>query len=339
MQTSRFRVMAAICLAWCLIGLRLDISADGLGESSSDVVEIRLRSTAETETRIVTLGTVAELQGGSELLRSRLAQIDLGEIPSEVAKALVKKRQVDIRLRLAEFPKQLYRITGNDECIVHLQKTPITRERIWETVRQATLKYLPWPENELALTLAQPISANLPSVESGELQIKVTPHYPEVKPGRVQMDVTILQRGEQKLTFPVYLNVQLVQRVVMARRSLSTGEILIEDNTLIDRRPVDAQTKAASPDQLMGKRLKRPISAGQVLTLADILEEPVAPKSVAIKARQPIKIMVRAGGLLVGVNGESMQDGKVGDVIVVRYVESKKQLSGRVTAPGVVELE
>jgi flagellar basal body P-ring formation protein FlgA len=339
MKSPRFRVLAALCLAWCLIGLRLDISADGTADSPVDAVEIRVLARGKTSSRTVVLGDVAELTGGSDAFREHLAKIDLGDVPANALQASVKKRQIDFRLKIAEVPARSIRLVGDEECIVHLERQSVTRDEIAEAAKAAILKRLPWPARELELSLAKPIVAVLPEADRSDVTFRIEPHAPSVGLGRMQMDVNVLVRGEHKLSLPVYFDVRLIQPVLVARRSLATGEILIDENSLTDRRAVDAQARIPQPATLLGKRIRRPVAAGQLLTDADVIDEPVAAAKAAVKSRQPVKMVVRLANYNVEANGEAMQDGKIGDRVQVRNIDSKKVLYGRVTGPGTVEVE
>jgi hypothetical protein len=66
---------------------------------------------------------------------------------------------------------------------------------------------------------------------------------------------------------------------------------------------------------------------------------PVVEDSVLVKARQEVKMQVRVGDLIVGTFGEALQDGKLGQSIAVRNVDSKKIVTGTVSGPGVVDIE
>jgi flagellar basal body P-ring formation protein FlgA len=63
-----------------------------------------------------------------------------------------------------------------------------------------------------------------------------------------------------------------------------------------------------------------------------------ATEAVMVRARQPVQLVVRTGGMLMTAEGEALQDGKVGQTVRVQNTRSKTVLSGTVVGPGEVEV-
>jgi hypothetical protein len=82
-------------------------------------------------------------------------------------------------------------------------------------------------------------------------------------------------------------------------------------------------------------------AAPQVIPAAAVgAVRPVAPPTeVLVRARQRVAILARTGSLSVSAAGEAMQDGRLGQMIQVQNVDSKKNLVARVTGPAQVEIE
>jgi hypothetical protein len=68
-----FRRAAGLALAWWLVGLSIDTSADV--PATGDPVVVRLKARAEVPARAVTVGHIAELSGGPATLRAQIARI------------------------------------------------------------------------------------------------------------------------------------------------------------------------------------------------------------------------------------------------------------------------
>jgi flagella basal body P-ring formation protein FlgA len=66
---------------------------------------------------------------------------------------------------------------------------------------------------------------------------------------------------------------------------------------------------------------------------------PVAKVAPAVTPGQKVKMSVTIGELRVTAMGLSLEEGKVGQMIRVRNVDSNKVLSARVSGPGTVEVE
>jgi flagella basal body P-ring formation protein FlgA len=58
-----------------------------------------------------------------------------------------------------------------------------------------------------------------------------------------------------------------------------------------------------------------------------------------IKTRDLVRLVVHIGAVRVSALGEAMQEGRAGQLIRVRNVDSNKTVSGRVVDRGVVEVD
>jgi hypothetical protein len=66
---------------------------------------------------------------------------------------------------------------------------------------------------------------------------------------------------------------------------------------------------------------------------------PGSDNPVLVRQRDLVKAVARVGGLCVTAKAEAEQDGRAGDLIRVRNIDSKKEIVGRVVDRGLVEVE
>jgi hypothetical protein len=68
---------------------------------------------------------------------------------------------------------------------------------------------------------------------------------------------------------------------------------------------------------------------------------PLSPISspVVVKVRQRVNLLVKGKNVIISAIGEAQQDGRVGDMIRVMNIDSKKVITGKVVSAGTVELE
>ncbi|WP_020473201.1 flagellar basal body P-ring formation chaperone FlgA [Zavarzinella formosa] len=334
---SGFRFPAALAVLWWLAGLGIDISAEA--PKGPEGIVITMREKVAIPGRAITLGDVAEISGGSEHARLQIGRLDLADFGG-ATNVNIRRRQVEFRLRLADFPTKLFSVVGAEETMVAAIRQPLSPEGIFQTAKDAALKRMPWPAEDLAVRLVQPITAPLPSVsDPSEVTMRAEPHTANVNIGRVQIDVTLFVLGEKKLSLPVYLEIKLMRSVIMARSGLAKGDILSEANTVPDRRVVDPGLSPLPPGELMGRKTKRPVAIGQVIQEADLETAPLEIPAAVVRNKQPVKMLVRLGAVNVVANGEALQGGKTGDLIRVQNIDSKKVVVGRITGPDTVEVE
>jgi flagella basal body P-ring formation protein FlgA len=126
------------------------------------------------------------------------------------------------------------------------------------------------------------------------------------------MDVSISAGGEKLLALGVDLDVKQVVR---------TSEQI-------------TQTQAQFPQPII------PSTSNASSTINPVAAKTQSnPTQVVVHLRQRVMMVVRMGGLSVTATGEAQQEGRMGQMIMVQNVESKKTVNARVTGPGTVEVE
>lgn len=116
--------------------------------------------------------------------------------------------------------------------------------------------------------------------------------------------------------------------------AVRAGDVL--DATDIEMRLVSAELAdragIAEIEQLVGKAMKRNAREGLMLKVSDVAEP------LAVRRNQQVTVLVRAGAMMLSMQGQSLGDGAVGAPVRVMNPVSNKILSGVVSAAGTVEI-
>lgn len=351
-DNQKFTLAGLLAIALTLVGISFEMSNAAPPLDDSDLpLTIALKSKATTTGRIITIGEVATIIGGNATTRAKISSLDIADIePGQTV--TVKLRQLDFRLKLAEIPTKSIEIKGESECIVVTERKTVDKEEVFEITKQAIHRRLAWKPEEVTISLVQPISVNMPLITpTDEVTFKAEPQTASIGLGRCQMNVSIFVKGERKMSLPVYCEVKLLQIVAVLKRPLSKGDVVQAELVSIENKGIDGVQKPADPQSVVGRKLKRAVSAGGIIQAADLEEASVTttPTSVAtpsatgsailVKANKPVKMIVHVGAIDVIANGEALSDGKAGDKIKVRNLDSKKIVTGRVNENGSVEVE
>lgn len=86
-------------------------------------------------------------------------------------------------------------------------------------------------------------------------------------------------------------------------------------------------------DELVGKKLKRSLRQGVPLDRNSVEFPPMVARG------EMVTIILKHGSLELTARGEARQDGQEGETIRVRNTNSQRDILGRVTAPGMIEVE
>ena len=269
---------------------------------AADPVTVELAGTATVGKSVVTVGDVALVSGGDADTRARVARIDLAELKAREPGVTVGRRAVEYRLVLAGFEPAAVRVTGAERATVTVARRAVTLEEVTAAARAEVLRPFTNPAEAVAVELAVPVVVKLPEVPADERAvITARPRGRPGATGRVQVDMAVAVGGETLLSFAVHLEVRPVGR---------PGAAVVPAGGVVPPVPLVA-------------------AGGTQFASAELM----------IRPRQRVEMRVTSGGLTVTAAGEAQQAGKLGQIILVQNVDSKKTVSARVTGPGAVEVD
>ncbi|MFO1349956.1 MAG: flagellar basal body P-ring formation chaperone FlgA [Gammaproteobacteria bacterium] len=123
--------------------------------------------------------------------------------------------------------------------------------------------------------------------------------------------------------------------VVVAARTLARGAIIDDADLKTERR--DLTTLAggfeSSTENIVGKQLRRPLQAGEVVATSALLTRPL------IKRGEQVTILARSGAVEIKASGIAMRDAALGERLAVRNLASQRIVEGKVVADHRIEIE
>jgi len=267
--------------------------------SDKNPVVILLVPEVTVEDSIVQLDQIARISGGSAILRQRIAKLDVAELRLGADRVAVSSEQVHFRLLLANIDASRFRISGAKRTVVVESDEPVTLRKIVGMAEGALRQRYPGDASSISLAPAKGII--MPLIEA---------------------------RPTDRLQFQAKARTP----VPAAGKAYVDVWILVNGMT---REVVTVPFEITAPDarpQMSGIDLK---SLRPTVETLGVLEK----QEVLIKARDNVKIIARVGTARIEATGEAQQDGKLGEVIRVRNLESSRVIHGRVEARGIVLVE
>jgi len=146
--------------------------------------------------------------------------------------------------------------------------------------------------------------------------------------------IEVEESGRERL-LPVTLNVKTVERVPVAalpiepRTALGSGHVRWEERATTSL----GAAQIPSADDLSIGWSKVRIAAGSLLTSSKVAPRP------AVMIGEEISLVLRSGAIELRTTGRALEDGRIGERVRVRNLESGVRLNARVTGPKEVELE
>ena len=121
---------------------------------------------------------------------------------------------------------------------------------------------------------------------------------------------------------------------VVAARPVERGTVLTAGDLAIQTvRVLRSTPLASSPDEVLGKAVRRNLAAGEPIALNLLSDSPI------IQRGDSVIISFRTPGFSIEVRGQALDGGVEGDLIRVRNLQSKNVIQAVVVAPGRVEVQ
>jgi flagellar basal body P-ring formation protein FlgA len=333
-RTSRkVRALLAACVAAAVAAPSIGAPPvrRAVSKPASRLLTISVHPSAVATRGEVSIAEVATIEGGDAGLRTRIAALDLADAPELGKTATLTHNLIVHRIQIAGIDAERYRIQGAETVTLSTRGYFVPETEIVAAAKQYLLTRLPWSAADLSIETTRGLRGPV-EVSGGrdDIRFEANLRASRVALGNIRVDVTILSKGVKQAEVPVSFDVHLCQTVAVASRRIERDHPLTAEDLFFERRPVDNiagfLTESESP---VGKRTKRVILPLQVVTKGDIGDNE-ANAATVIRQRDAVKLVARAGSLVVTTTGEALQDGRTGQTIKVRNVDSKKVVTGRV---------
>lgn len=328
------RINTAMCLAFSTLMI-------ATVARSEEPVTITLKPSVAVEDKIVLIGHIAEVSGGSETVREKIKQLDISAPPTD-GPEFVTQQHVQIRLLLADVTKQSYRMAGSEKSSIFTADFTVERglseAALLSALQQTYGGELHLDQADVEVRLTQPLPALDEFASNDVYEFRpFLPQFPRL--GRARINVGIYAQDRLIKSIAVSVEVRQLQTVAIATTLISREQPFTKDNVRLERRAFSTPQRESIDDSLLGLTSRRAIYVGQSISSRDA--EPAAKEAseILIRQRDLVQLVARKGTLRIVVRtGEALQNGSVGQLIRVRNSDSQKIVLGRVVSSTQVEI-
>lgn len=297
----------------------------------SGVVTIAVQPIAVTSHSEVTIGDVASVEGGEPALRDRIMRLDLSDAPDLLKPTKVTRDLITHRIRIAGIDAKKYRLQGAETVLVSSQGYRVPEQEIINVAKQYLRARLPWKPDDVTIESTRSIRGPIQVPGSKEdVRIEVSLRGSRLGLGNIPVDVSVFSKGVKQTDVALAFDVHLSQNIAVAYRQIERGRTITAEDVFYEKRVIDKISgyllESESP---IGRKAKRTIQPLQPVTKAD-LDAADAEGEFVIRQRDAVRLVAKAGNLTITTTGEALQDGRTGQMIRVRNVDSKTVVSGRV---------
>jgi len=276
------------------------------------------------------LGHVSIIQG-SETLVARAEQIALGRISVPGQKIVINRPMVLSRLATNGIPASKVTLTGSEKITVKQQNQTIS-SRDFVSLANSVIEKNPLSNSAQRWNLIRKPKDFVIPAESKDIRFSPRLVQTGVR-NQARIEIAVLSGnnriGVRQVTFALTFDChQAVTKI-----DIPAGVILSPENIKIEK----IQSNVPEPSNWKppyGLIAKRRLPANTVLrpNMTGTLKSPII-----VKRNQNVVIRIERPGFLITAAGKTMQDGKVGDYIKVRNMDSQRIILVRIKEDGTVE--
>jgi flagella basal body P-ring formation protein FlgA len=279
---------------------------------------------AEVSGREIRLGDVVTLGGVASTAAAEIAAMPIGTAPAPGSERMIPLETIRIYLLRAGFLPGQIALAGCRPPVVTRPGRIVASEEIGRTVIDRLRSRIA-PGMEVSVTR---VSA-LPMLPPGPLAIEVEALRSIER--HMTVAITVSAGGETARGF-VTLKAVRPGVVVTAARRLERGHVITASDLTTRAADLMAESDEALSDArpIIGQLVARFIPEGAVLTAGSVTEESL------VRRGDRITLVASIPGMELRVMGEALEEGRLGRLIRVRNLESRRIISARVTGAGEV---
>jgi len=321
-----------------LLGLVL-LPPAGLHAGQASALVVALRPSVKAGHRVLSIGDVADIYGGDSDLSQRIARLDILDNRQPIGPTAISQRQIRIRLLLDGISADSFSLAGSEQIVISPQTDPINDQLVTESIRVALARRFQLPDSDLDVRLTQPLPAMTDLAEFAPHDVEIEPYLPDKLPrGKARIRLAVHAGGQLRRVLSVTVGITEYREIAVATQAIKRGQLLSAGDLKSERRPITGPAQYASLASAIGREAKRALRPSEAIRPHDI-EDSHEESPVLIKYRDTVRLVARRGPLEVTLSAaEALQQGRLGDVIRVRNVESKRVIVGKVVGPGELEV-
>ena len=294
-------------------------------------LEITFRPSASVDGASITLADVADFDVQSDMTQALASQI-ISPSPPPGQEILLQTGSLRLYLTGALSIPASVRWNGPASIRVLRKGITLGPEKIQSVIAEfLRLRRNDLPEAEIHFT---PTSLPLPFIlPSGELTWEVIPSNPGIL-SSTSMSLIFSVDGHVRKNIAIAGHMEAIAPVAVAASAIERGStVSAEQIHVVSRNIADTSSPCFDPRDIIGKKTNRTIKEGSVVERTWVDTPPMVARG------QMVKILLNSGELHVTTTGIANMNGLKDQIIRVQNMTSKKVISCRVTAPGIVEVQ
>jgi flagella basal body P-ring formation protein FlgA len=327
------RVVEGRVRSWLLVAAVLFAGLHGCGIAAagqtSAACTVWLREQVSAKSASLVLADIADLSGADEGLTAQLARMPMGSV---VDVRLLSRSEVLSRIQSVVPKPGAVLVTGAEATRVTVAtRTPEAAE-LAAILKTHLASVSPWREEEIEIRAIDNLQGIL--LPQGDVQLRVAGRGMPANLQSALMSVEATLEGKVLRAYWVKADVRVRARVVQVAKPVPYGVALRAE----DLREAVCEIEDARADyvrnsgEAVGMTVKRALGPG------DLLNRNWLNENRLVRNGETVRCLGQNGGIRVTTLARALQNGKLGDRIRVRNIDSDRTITAVVTGQGEVRV-
>jgi flagella basal body P-ring formation protein FlgA len=219
----------------------------------------------------------------------------------------------------------------NEVTVTRLGRAIAPKDIEARIVKALAAQYALGQPDDIALYFdREPQTVNVEPEAKGELRLN-TLNY-EARSGRFEATLDLPAGAASRARLRYSGRAAVTTEVALLTRPLSRGEVIRQDDILLQRRPRTEVNSTVITDlkQALGYAARTSLQAERPLRSTDLM------KPELVQRNQAVTLVYQVPGIMLTVRGRAAEGGAEGDAITVINEQTKRPVQGVVAGPGQV---
>lgn len=299
-----------------------------LGGQGRDLC-LHLPRAVRVKCRNLQLASIAAVRGGDPALAAKAVKVSMGRAPLSGEKIVIDRTTILSRLASLGFNAAAVRITGARRVEVTRDEATIEAGRLIESAESLLQKSRPGPAGCGWRLVRRPKSLVVPAGEKVSLKSRLAAGAPA---GYVKVEVSAAGDKRERARTAILFKLVYPVRQTIATKGIAVGQAITPDNAKIRLVHVESRPRSAWTCPY-GMLSARAIPIGRVIQPGMVRANRPA---IVVRRNQRVTMKIEGIGFTVTAIGQALQDGRPGESIKVRNIDSKRIISAKVAFDGTV---
>jgi len=294
------------------------------------LLQIYLPRDIKISSEEITLGQISILRGNQSMV-SKAEEICLGRFSMPGQKVVINRSTLLSRLASYKIIGSQVKMTGAQKVTVTQQQQLVSSDKFLEAAKNFLKNNL----RDGSICQFEPIRVPDNLMMSDDCKdVKLIPCLAKnTAKNQASVRIEVMSNGKKQGSREVTFRLKYYCRKAIALVDINKGTVISPENVKIEK-TVSNRPEPADWTEPYGLIARRTIAADNELNLDMVGAREF---EVVVKRGKTVVIRVERPRFLITTVGQAMQDGKTGDFIKVRNMDSRRVIIAKVCKDGVVE--